>query len=410
MFAERVWQAAVMLAEELSPRASATHQESEAALFLADLFEGWGYEVELQEFDAPGTSLFYVTGFDVLTQEIVLPYEVKYTYLNDQNHTAFFTLPLDPESLTARQAESAVVGHLVYAAKGTGQDLDGLDLNGKIVLMERGGFPLGDKVSLVAEAGAAAAVVFNNVPGDVYFWERIARDMPIPAVGITHNQGLALVNALDTGEPVAVQVTRSYFDVEPSRNVIAELNNDVDGDQVLIIGAHFDTTPNSSGANDNGSGVAVVSVLAQELADDEMPFDLRFILFGAEETGLNGSFHYVRELGPHERPRIMAMINVDAVGAGNITVLGSERLWRIALESATAAEIPLVVEEYPDAHGSDHLPFLNAGIDAVFLLADDHTYINSPEDTLQRVAAEPMAQAVAIVLGMVNRLAVSPLR
>ena len=56
-----------MLAEELSPRASATHQESEAALFLADLFEVWGYEVELQEFDAPSTSLFYVTGFDVLT-------------------------------------------------------------------------------------------------------------------------------------------------------------------------------------------------------------------------------------------------------------------------------------------------------------------------------------------------------
>ena len=410
MFVDRVWQAAVMLAEELSPRASATHQESEAALFLADLFEGWEYEVELQEFDAPSTSIYYVTGFSLLTQGIVVPYEVKYTYLDDQNNTAFFSLPLDPASLTAGQTESAVVGPLVYATKGTEQDLDGLDLNGKIVLMERGGFPLGDKVSLVAEAGAAAAVVFNHVPGDVYFWERIARDMPIPAVGITHNQGLALVKALNTGEHIAVQVTRSYFDVEPSRNVIAELNNDIDDDQVLIIGAHFDTTPYSPGANDNGSGVAVISVLAQELADDEMPFDLRFVLFGAEETGLNGSFHYVRELGPHERPRIMAMINIDSVGAGKITVLGSERLWRISLESANAAEIEIMVEEYPEAYGSDHLPFLYAGIDAVFLLADDHTYINSPEDTLQRVEAEPMAQAVAIVLGMINRLAVSPLR
>ena len=104
------------------------------------------------------------------------------------------------------------------------------------------------------------------------------------------------------------------------------------------------------------------------------------------------------------------MINIDSVGAGKITVLGSERLWRISLESANAAEIEIMVEEYPEAYGSDHLPFLYAGIDAVFLLADDHTYINSPEDTLQRVEAEPMAQAVAIVLGMINRLAVSPLR
>ena len=91
------------LAEELSPRASATHQESEAALFLADLFEGWEYEVELQEFDAPSTSIYYVTGFSLLTQGIVVSYEVKYTYLDDQNNTAFFSLPLDPASLTAGQ-------------------------------------------------------------------------------------------------------------------------------------------------------------------------------------------------------------------------------------------------------------------------------------------------------------------
>ena len=410
MFVDRVWQTAVMLVEELSPRASATHQEAEAALFLANLFEGWGYEVGLQELHAPSTSIFYVTDLKLLTPDIIPPYEVKYTHPDDQHNTAFFTLPLDPASLTPGQNESPVVGTLVHAAKGTPEELGGLDINGKIVLMERGGLPLGDKVSLVAEAGAAAAVVFNNVPGDVYFWERIARDVPIPAVGITRNQGLALVEALNTGEDIAAQVTRYYFDVTASRNVIAELNNDIDGDQVLIIGAHFDTTPYSPGANDNGSGVAVVSVLAQELADDEMPFDLRFILFGAEETGLNGSFHYVQELGPHERPRIMAMINVDSVGAGNITMLGSERLLRISVESADASDIEIVVGEYPDMHGSDHLPFLYAGIDAVHLLADDHTYINSPEDTLQRVQAEPMAQAVAIVLGMVNRLAVSPLR
>ena len=253
-------------------------------------------------------------------------------------------------------------------------------------------------------------MVFNNVPGDKYFWERVIRDVPIPAVGITRNQGLALIEALNAGKHMSVEVTRSYFYAEPSRNVISELNNDIKGDQVLIIGAHFDTTPDSSGANDNGSGVAVVSVVAQELADDEMPFDLRFILFGAEETGLNGSYHYVQELGPHERSRIMAMINIDSVGAGDISVLGSDQLRRISLAAANASEIDLLVEKNPDAHGSDHLPFLYAGMDAVFLFADDHTYINSPEDTLQRLEREPMAQAVAVVLGMVNRLVMSPLR
>ena len=408
-FIDRVWQMAVMLAEDLSPRESATDQELEAAMFLAGQFKEWGYEVELQEFDAPDTSLFYVTSFSVLTPDTVYPYEVEYTYLDDQYNTAFFTLPLDPGSLTPGQADSAVTGPLIYAAQATQDDLDGLDLDGKVVLFERVGFTLGEKVKRLADSGAAAAVALSNVPGDKYFWERIIRDVPIPAVGITRNQGLALIEALETGKNMNVEVSRSYFDTDPSRNVIAELNNDIDDDQVLIIGAHFDTTPDSSGANDNGSGVAVVSILAQELADDEMPFDLRFILFGAEETGLNGSYHYVQELGTHERSRVMAMMNIDSVGAGDISVLGSERLRRISLASANAAEIELTVEEDVDAHGSDHLPFLYAGIDAVFLFAEDHTYINSPEDTLRRVGPEPMAQAVAIVLGMVNRLVVSPL-
>ena len=330
-FIDRVWQMAVMLAEDLSPRESATDQELEAAMFLAGQFKEWGYEVELQEFDAPDTSLFYVTGFSVLTPNIIYPYEEEYTFLDDRYNMAFFTLPLDPTSLTPGQVESAVTGPLIYAAQGTRDDIAGLDLDGKIVLIERGGLLLGEKVDLAAEAGAAAAVVFSNVPGDKYFWERIIRDVPIPAVGITRNQGLALIEALEAGKNMNVEVSRSYFDTNPSRNVIAELNNDIDDDQVLIIGAHFDTTPDSSGANDNGSGVAVVSILAQELADDEMPFDLRFILFGAEETGLNGSYHYVQELGTHEMSRIMAMINIDSVGAGDISVLGSERLRTISL-------------------------------------------------------------------------------
>ena len=58
-------------------------------------------------------------------------------------------------------------------------------------------------------------------------------------VGITRNQGLALIEALNTGKHMSVEVSRSYFYAEPSRNVIAELNNDIKGDQVLIIGAHF---------------------------------------------------------------------------------------------------------------------------------------------------------------------------
>ena len=79
----------------------------------------------------------------------------------------------------------------------------------------------------------------------------------------------------------------------PSRNVIAELNNEIVGDPVVVIGAHYDTTPWSAGANDNGSGMAAALIVAEELADDELPFDYALhMFFGSEETGLHGSNYY----------------------------------------------------------------------------------------------------------------------
>ena len=96
---------------------------------------------------------------------------------------------------------------------------------------------------------------------------------------------------------MTVEVRKRPLPPRPSRNVIAELNNKVEDDEVLVLGAHYDTSPGSPGANDNGSGVAVLTVLAQELADDELPFDLRLVLFGSEEIGLNGSFAYLKGLG-----------------------------------------------------------------------------------------------------------------
>ena len=50
--ATKVWDTAVMLAEGLSPRESATDEELRAAEYLAGRFSGWGYEVGLQDFEA----------------------------------------------------------------------------------------------------------------------------------------------------------------------------------------------------------------------------------------------------------------------------------------------------------------------------------------------------------------------
>ncbi|MCY3992812.1 MAG: M28 family peptidase [Caldilineaceae bacterium] len=60
------------------------------------------------------------------------------------------------------------------------------------------------------------------------------------------------------------------------------------GECVIILGAHYNTTPDSVGANDNASGTGVLLALAEKLAQppwsnhtvSAFPFTLEFIAFG----------------------------------------------------------------------------------------------------------------------------------
>jgi Zn-dependent M28 family amino/carboxypeptidase len=124
------------------------------------------------------------------------------------------------------------------------------------------------------------------------------------------------------------------------------------------------------GADDNASGTAAVLILAKRLASQyaEAPddADLRSILFvgfAAEETGLNGSRHFVEHL-PVPLDRIYMMLNLDMVGR-----LRQNTLW--VQGAGTAAQLPDVIgpifvrsdlNVVTEAHiaGSDQVSFVNA--------------------------------------------------
>jgi aminopeptidase YwaD len=71
----------------------------------------------------------------------------------------------------------------------------------------------------------------------------------------------------------------------------------------------------SPGANDNGSGVAVLMAAAETLARDPLEHvQVNFIFFSAEENGLLGSKQYVKEF----RSELdgATVLNLDMVGSG----------------------------------------------------------------------------------------------
>ena len=88
--------------------------------------------------------------------------------------------------------------------------------------------------------------------------------------------------------------------------------------ETIVIGAHYDTVPGSPGANDNGTGVAAVLVLADILKDCQPKRNIRLVAFANEESpyfagdGM-GSLNYARACkGRGEK--IVAMYSLETMG------------------------------------------------------------------------------------------------
>ncbi len=73
---------------------------------------------------------------------------------------------------------------------------------------------------------------------------------------------------MDQGEPVEATVSVQDNAV-PFRNVIAELPGAGEG---VIVGAHYDTVPDSIGASDNSSGMGALLAMAERLEGRSFPF------------------------------------------------------------------------------------------------------------------------------------------
>jgi hypothetical protein len=103
--------------------------------------------------------------------------------------------------------------------------------------------------------------------------------------------------------------------VDAAGNVEAEIRG---GDDIVVIGAHYDTVPGSPGADDNASGVAALLAIARRFAREKTARTLRFVAFANEEppyfaTEQMGSWIYAKRC--HDRrERVVAMMSIEAIG------------------------------------------------------------------------------------------------
>jgi aminopeptidase YwaD len=143
--------------------------------------------------------------------------------------------------------------------------------------------------------------------------------------------------------------------------------------------------PAAPGANDNASGAASVIELARAFSAAGETDGLCFATFGAEESGLHGSAALVARMSEDgELPG--AMVNLDVTGVGErVEVIGSADLVQRALDIAEEKDIPAVASSLPANTGSDHQPFLDAGVPVLYFTSGDFSNIHTPRDSVDQI-------------------------
>lgn len=168
---------------------------------------------------------------------------------------------------------------------------------------ERLAFYVKEGVAIVLESSSGwpgAVRGFARPGAKIDLWSREATMSSVPIVAVTPEHYNRMYRILRRGIPVSleVEVRNSHgTSVEQASNVLGEIPGTDLAQEVVMMGAHFDTWHASPNASDNTSGVAVVLEAARILKaiGAEPRRTIRVALWSGEEQGLYGSRAYVRK-------------------------------------------------------------------------------------------------------------------
>ncbi|PSF39563.1 peptidase M28 [Aphanothece hegewaldii CCALA 016] len=198
-------------------------------------------------------------------------------------------------------------------------------------------------------------------------------------------------------------------------NIVLKLNPNL-SNPLIVIGAHYDTVPGSPGADDNGSGVAVLLELAR-IFSENLPtnYPIQLVAFDLEEYGLLGSAAYAKQL-KEQKQALRLMFSLEMLGycdhrpnsqrypaglkyfypstgnfialVGNIEATPDLRKLSQNIRQTVPCEwlpVPLKGYPIPDTRRSDHVPFWDLGYNAIMVTDTANMrnpYYHSPKDTL----------------------------
>ena len=249
-------------------------------------------------------------------------------------------------------------------------------------------------------------------------------------------------------EQAGYAVERQGFvptDESVAQNLVVTVRGGARGEQVVVVGAHYDSAAKSPGADDNASGVAALLALARRFASKRPSRTLRFAAFATQEEphwrkADMGSTVYAKRLAAAGE-KVVAMLSLERVGyysdepgsqrsvdgctdcfgpiGDYVAVLGNAASGKLAddLVSALAANCSLPVRggvlagDHSVLAAADHWAFWQVGYPAVVVTDTGplrYAHHRQQTDTPERLDFERMARLVAGLELAISELVGSP--
>lgn len=170
----------------------------------------------------------------------------------------------------------------------------------------------------------------------------------------------------------------------------------------IYLSAHYDSTPNGPGVNDNGSGTVALLEIARIIQSKNLPYSVRLVHFSAEEVGLIGSKRYVEEVAKPQNIAIRALINLDEIGGdknkrntfvycerdeSNVSTVNNAISAHFTQRMANITKLYTSLDAViSHAYASDYMPFEAAGYNIMgFYESYQTAHYHSSTDLLQNM-------------------------
>jgi hypothetical protein len=253
-------------------------------------------------------------------------------------------------------------------------------------------------------------------------------EMAAPTFAVSAEQYNRLVRI--TEKKVAAQM-RVTLEADASAtnqdvfNIVGEIPGGAKKDELIMIGAHFDSWHSGTGATDNAAGSAVMIEVMRILKALNLKLDrtVRIALWSGEEQGLWGSKNYVKQhfgdpatmkLLP-EHAKLSGYFNLDN-GSGKIRgvyLQGNDAMrpvferWLAPFRDQGVSTISI-----RNTGGTDHLSFDAVGLPGFQFIQDPLDYSSethhSTMDTYDHIQANDLMQAAAVIATVVYEAANRP--